>query len=176
MRPTPRSPQSRPRNEQVALIKSGVNIVVDGVDQFGSIDVDTDNLVIWSQGGLKPVARRPDAAIQGPPLEIYMEGNVVFRQGERDDLCPAHVLRRAPPDRHRAGGRNPHAGAQVRRPDEAAGRTSCSRSGPTASWRRTPRSPRAAWACRATSCGRGSMTLRGRAASADQPLHRRAGG
>ena len=35
-------------NEQVALIKSGVNIVVDGVDQFGSIDVDTDNLVIWT--------------------------------------------------------------------------------------------------------------------------------
>ncbi len=70
-------------NEQVALIKSGVNIVVDGVDQFGSIDVDTDNLVVWSQGGLKPVGEGESTQPKDAPLEIYMEGNVVFRQGER---------------------------------------------------------------------------------------------
>ncbi len=70
-------------NEQVLLVKSGVNIVVDGVDQFGSIDVDTDNLVIWTDGAL---ATDPEGQSQQPrekPLEIYMEGNVVFRQGER---------------------------------------------------------------------------------------------
>ncbi len=70
-------------NERVALIKSGVNIVVDGVDQFGSIDVDTDNLVIWTEGGLQPIGEGESVQSKDNPLEIYMEGNVVFRQGER---------------------------------------------------------------------------------------------
>jgi hypothetical protein len=70
-------------NEAVAIIKSGVNIVVDGVDQFGSIDVDTDNLVIWTDGPLADDAEGQAFQPRDRPLEIYMEGNVVFRQGER---------------------------------------------------------------------------------------------
>ena len=67
----------------MAIVKSGVNIVVDGLDNFGSIDVDTDNLVIWTD---RPLAGDADGQRLQPkdrPLEIYMEGNVVFRQGER---------------------------------------------------------------------------------------------
>ena len=68
-------------NQWVAIIKSGVNIVVDGLDDFGSIDVDTDNLIIWTEGQLQSTA---DGHFQPKdrPLEIYMEGNVIFRQGE----------------------------------------------------------------------------------------------
>jgi hypothetical protein len=68
-------------NEVVAIIKNGVNIIVDGLDNFGSIDVDTDNLVIWTEGTLQ---QGQTLQARDRPLEIYMEGNVVFRQGERE--------------------------------------------------------------------------------------------
>ncbi len=74
------NPQS---NEWVVMIKNGVNIVVDGVDQFGSIDVDTDNLVIWTDSPLQSNSEGESVQSREKPLEIYMEGNVVFRQGER---------------------------------------------------------------------------------------------
>ncbi|HEX3726039.1 MAG TPA: hypothetical protein VHV08_07335 [Pirellulales bacterium] len=70
-------------NEGVAIFKSGVNIVVDGLDNFGSIDVDTDNLVIWTEGQLTPNAENQSVQPKDRPLEIYMEGNIVFRQGQR---------------------------------------------------------------------------------------------
>jgi hypothetical protein len=69
--------------QQIAILKNGVNIIVDGLDQFDSVDVDTDNLIIWTEGALQIT---PDGQQQSKdlPLEIYMEGNVVFRQGERE--------------------------------------------------------------------------------------------
>jgi hypothetical protein len=70
-------------NEMVAIIKSGVNIIVDGLDNFGSIDVETDNLVIWTEGALQGNEEGQSLQSKDRPLEIYMEGNVVFRQGER---------------------------------------------------------------------------------------------
>ncbi len=79
---TPLEFQSVPtQTEQIAIIKNA-NIIVDGLEDFGSIDVDADNLVIWTDGPLDPAA---DSTSQSKerPLEIYMEGNVVFRQGER---------------------------------------------------------------------------------------------
>ena len=109
-------------NEWVVIAKSGVNIVVDGLDQFGSIDVDTDNLVIWTEGELLRDAEGQSVQSKDRPLEIYMEGNVVFRQGERTIYAQRMYYDVPPPDRHRAVGRNPHAGAQVRGADQAAGR------------------------------------------------------
>jgi hypothetical protein len=69
-------------NQWIALVTSGVNLIVDGLE-VGSIDVSADRLVIWTHGQEEPdlSGRRPqDARV---PLEIYMEGNIVFRQGER---------------------------------------------------------------------------------------------
>ncbi len=73
-----------PQNNQwVAIIQSGVNFIVEGMDQFGSVDATADRMVIWTRS-----QREPDFSGQTPqdermPLEIYMEGNVVFRQGDR---------------------------------------------------------------------------------------------
>ena len=69
--------------EWVAIVKSGVNIVVDGIEGFGSIDVDTDSLVIWTAGALAENGEGESFQARDAPLELYMEGNVVFRQGER---------------------------------------------------------------------------------------------
>jgi hypothetical protein len=70
------------RNEWVAVIDSGINIVVDGVEQLGSVDILTDRLVIWTSGAQQP---NLGGTIQSrdTPLEFYLEGNIVFRQGER---------------------------------------------------------------------------------------------
>ena len=69
-------------NEWIAVITSGVNLVVDGVDPAGPLDISADRLVIWTRGSAQPDL---DGGAQGAdvPLELYMEGNVVFRQGQR---------------------------------------------------------------------------------------------
>jgi hypothetical protein len=70
-------------NQWVALIQSGVNVVIDGVPGFGKIDILTDRLVVWMTATQTPDLNRPTVQDQRKPLEFYMEGNIVFREGER---------------------------------------------------------------------------------------------
>ncbi len=83
------NPQS---NQWTAVIEQGVVIDVDGLtignNALGrgplSVDVSTDRLVIWGGSGQNPDLKSgPIVQNEQDPLEIYMEGNVVFRQGER---------------------------------------------------------------------------------------------
>ena len=73
----------RATNQWIAVITSGVNIIVDGLTGFGSIDVSTDRLVIWTRGLDEPDLKGRQGQPDNVPLEIYMEGNIVFRQGQR---------------------------------------------------------------------------------------------
>ena len=56
---------------------------------LGSIDISTDRMVIWTINPLNNTQEPPDlfsgkSFMDGRiPLEIYMEGNIIFRQGER---------------------------------------------------------------------------------------------
>ena len=70
-------------DEWIAVITSGVNLVVDGVDPAGPLDISTDRLVIWTRGQAQPNLDGSAAQSADTPLELYMEGNVVFRQGQR---------------------------------------------------------------------------------------------
>lgn len=67
----------------VAVITGGVNIIIDGLEQFGVIDVSADNIIIWTSGAFDLGASSETLQGEHTPLEIYMEGNIVFRQGER---------------------------------------------------------------------------------------------
>ena len=69
--------------EWVAVITSGVNLVIDGVDPAGPLDISADRLVIWTRGQGQPDLEGNAAQSADTPLELYMEGNVVFRQGQR---------------------------------------------------------------------------------------------
>jgi hypothetical protein len=71
------------RNEWVAVISSGINVIVDGLGELGSFDVSTDRMVIWTGGGQTPNVPGQTLQARDTPLEFYMEGNIVFRQGER---------------------------------------------------------------------------------------------
>ena len=82
--------------ERVVIIDSGVNIVIDNVAGFDTVDISTDRVVIWTRGGALPGMAGDEggaAAAEGspsatgedrnPPFEFYMEGNIVFRQQDR---------------------------------------------------------------------------------------------
>ncbi len=76
-------------NETVTVITNGVNILIDGLaisggpmGFSGSIDVSADRVVIWTAGqGLN--LGEPTTQPSNTPLELYMEGNIVFREGDR---------------------------------------------------------------------------------------------
>ena len=69
--------------ETAIVISAGVNIVIEGLDSLGTVEIEADRMVIWTQGlnGLNLLggaSQREDM-----PLELYMEGNIVFRQADR---------------------------------------------------------------------------------------------
>ena len=69
-------------SEQIAVINSGVNIVITGDPQLGPIDISTDRLVIWTPDiGADPLSGGSDDTSRR--YELYMEGNIVFRQADR---------------------------------------------------------------------------------------------
>ncbi len=77
--PNPNDPTGQ---EQIVTVPTGINLIVDGLPQVGQIDVSTDRMVIWTQGvGLN--AGGETTQDPNTPLELYMEGNIVFRQGDR---------------------------------------------------------------------------------------------
>ena len=69
--------------EWIAVITSGVNLVIDGVDPAGPLDISADRLVIWTRSGNQPDLDGNSGQPTDTPLELFMEGNVVFRQGQR---------------------------------------------------------------------------------------------
>jgi lipopolysaccharide export system protein LptA len=83
--------QKSPTGEDIIVVSGGVNVIIEGIDDqglpsslgpLGTVDIETDRAVIWTRipgtGGEGDVTQTNDA-----PLEIYLEGNIVFRQGDR---------------------------------------------------------------------------------------------
>ncbi|MHB8897742.1 MAG: LPS-assembly protein LptD [Thermoguttaceae bacterium] len=82
-------------NQSVAIIDSGVNMIIRGLGQTelggvdlrgyelgNAIDVSADRLVIWTVNVFDRNDRGESFQDENVPLEIYLEGNVVFRQGD----------------------------------------------------------------------------------------------
>jgi hypothetical protein len=79
-----------PQGEKGAILSGGVNIIIQGISgegipkmlgDVGDVDIEADRIVIW---GLD-LNSGPGGATQqsNEPLEVYMEGNIVFRQADR---------------------------------------------------------------------------------------------
>lgn len=75
--------------ESATTVSGGVQIIIEGLNVQGvpdalgpvdTLDIQTDRAVIWSAGSVLAGSfeQRNDV-----PLEIYLEGNIVFRQGDR---------------------------------------------------------------------------------------------
>ena len=70
-------------SEWIAVLTSGVNMVIEGAGALGTVDLSTDRLVLWTPGEGAPDLSGATVQPRDVPLEIYMEGNIVFRQGDR---------------------------------------------------------------------------------------------
>lgn len=71
------SPDGR---ERIAVIDSGVKILIYGDPAQGTIDIEADRIVVWTSanvGGALTDESLKDGTI---PVEFYLEGNIIFRQ------------------------------------------------------------------------------------------------
>jgi hypothetical protein len=75
---------SEPNNpQQVSMFTAGMQILVDGIEQLNNVSLEADNIVLWTP---KMDFGTPTSRIirEGEvPYEVYLEGNIVFRQGDR---------------------------------------------------------------------------------------------
>ena len=69
--------------EQITMFTEGMQIMVEGIDQLGNASLEADNIVLWSPviNLTNPGGR--DIRQGERPFEVYLEGNIVFRQGDR---------------------------------------------------------------------------------------------
>ncbi len=70
-------------NEWVAVINSGITLIVEGMERGGAIDVSADRVVVWTAGMNEPDFGGQQLQRSDTPLELYLEGNIEFRQGDR---------------------------------------------------------------------------------------------
>jgi len=70
--------------EQMAVITSGVRMVIEGAADVGRLDIETDRIVIWAAAGLGDAVQGGESVQSDElPLEFYLEGNIVFRESDR---------------------------------------------------------------------------------------------
>ena len=76
-------------HQSVTVFSNGIRAVIEGVEaprfgNLGRIVIETDRLVLWGPS-LKTLSTEGSEAAGGAdvPIEVYMEGNIVFRQGDR---------------------------------------------------------------------------------------------
>lgn len=90
--PQVRLSQRPDRGDSVAEITRGVYIHIadsaytaaDGsVMELGSIDIETDRAIIWMPNLSALDLSSGAADLSGQQIELYLEGNIVFRQGQR---------------------------------------------------------------------------------------------
>lgn len=70
--------------ETIVTITDGVRLVVEGVEKFDVLDLTADRVVIWTrsldQEGIQAVLEQEEGS--DAPLQVYLEGNIIIRQGE----------------------------------------------------------------------------------------------
>jgi hypothetical protein len=71
-------------NQITCVISSGINLIIDGLPGYGAIDLSTDRLVVWTEASGASDFGSETRQTETIPLELYMEGNIVFRQGDRE--------------------------------------------------------------------------------------------
>lgn len=67
--------------EQVWVLSGGVNLVIDGVESFGVVDLSADRMIVWTQTIKNGDFQSETVQTQDTPFEVYLEGNIVIRQG-----------------------------------------------------------------------------------------------
>lgn len=79
--------------EQIMVITGGVNLVIDGVEETGTVDLRADHMVIWTQAIAAFDESATETRVQNgdAPLQIYLEGNIVVNQNGPKQAGPMNV-------------------------------------------------------------------------------------
>ncbi|MBN1910128.1 MAG: LPS-assembly protein LptD [Pirellulales bacterium] len=67
----------------IGVVSGGVTLIVDGIPKVGTIDVSADRLVLWTVASDNLNVQSDIWQDEGIPLELYIEGNIVFRRGQQ---------------------------------------------------------------------------------------------
>ncbi|WP_145114607.1 hypothetical protein [Gimesia panareensis] len=67
--------------EQIWVITGGVNLLIDGVEGLGMVDMSADRIIIWTDGRDTQNFNSEIRQSKETPFEIYLEGNIEIRQG-----------------------------------------------------------------------------------------------
>ena len=85
---TPFTLQTLPNAEGTStiVIRGGVNVLTVSPPPIGVIDLSADRVVIWRKMNAKMITGPNGEKIEsaGDPMEIYLEGHVIFRQDKRE--------------------------------------------------------------------------------------------
>ncbi len=68
------------RGEQIVFINDPITLFIAGLDELGAVTLETDRAVIWTPLQMRNIN---PADLGDGPWELYLEGNIVFRQGDR---------------------------------------------------------------------------------------------
>ncbi|HMC12630.1 MAG TPA: organic solvent tolerance protein OstA [Pirellulaceae bacterium] len=72
------------QSQEGYVVNSGLQIIVQGFDQLGTVSIESDRAVVWTRIINISDQNSLRAAQSGErPIEVYLEGNIVFRQGDR---------------------------------------------------------------------------------------------
>ncbi|MBT6154169.1 MAG: hypothetical protein HOK71_16245 [Planctomycetaceae bacterium] len=74
--------------EQVIVLTGGINILIDGVGEYGTVDLSADRMVIWRQSSGSDELERESIQSRDAPFQVYMEGHIVIRQGGDPTALP----------------------------------------------------------------------------------------
>ena len=67
--------------EQVSILTGGVNLVIEGDDQFDIIDLSADRVVIWTEATDSNQPNLETLQSKDAKYQVYLEGNIIARQG-----------------------------------------------------------------------------------------------
>lgn len=67
---------------RITVFTGGINLIVEELNSGQVVDIVADRVVLWSKGDLANPAQGGGAPADGrQPIEVYLEGNVIIRQG-----------------------------------------------------------------------------------------------
>lgn len=68
--------------EQIWLLTGGINVLIDGVEGFGTVDLSADRVVIWTRENMQGGDFQAELVqSRETPFQVYLESNIVIRQG-----------------------------------------------------------------------------------------------
>jgi len=74
--------------EQITVLTGGVNLLIDGLRDFETVDLAADRMVIWTEPLKNGEFTADTKQSKETPFQVYLEGNIVIRQ--RSDQPASH--------------------------------------------------------------------------------------